>query len=360
MPTLTLEKFIKHVTKGKPVPGVLLLGSDAYLRDLCRTRLVEACVPGDARDWGVSRFSAPADSLDRILARAQTLPMLTPRQVVFVEDVEAWQGRGGKADQDDSNEEERNSTVKELAAYLDDPAPFTVLVLEAGTLDKRLRLFKTLSEKTLVVLVELGENPEERIGPAAALAQEMAREMGVELPGDAAEELSECSNGDLARIRTEISKLATYAAERRRITLADVEALVISAKKYSVWQLADLLATRERSRALEFLDRLLREGEQPAGLVGAMAWMYRKLLEAQELPPHLSGWQAARALSMRADTAELALRQSRKILRAQLLDGLTALYEADSRLKSGAASPRAVMEFLVARLTGTQSVSAAG
>ncbi len=357
MPTLAVEKFIERITKGKPVPGVLLLGSDAYLRDLCRTRLVEACVPADARDWGVSRFSAASDSLDRILARAQTLPMLTPRQVVFVEDVDAWHGRGGKADQGDSNED---STVKELAAYLDDPAPFTVLVLEAGTLDKRLRLFKTLSEKTLVVLVELGENPEERIGPAAALAQEMAREMGVELPGDAAEELSECSNGDLARIRTEISKLATYAAERRRITLADVEALVISAKKYSVWQLADLLATREGSRALEFLDSLLREGEQPAGLVGAMAWMYRKLLEAQELPPHLSGWQAARALSMRADTAELALRQSRKIPRAQLLGGLTALYEADSRLKSGAANPRAVMEFLVARLTGTQSVSAAG
>ncbi len=357
MPTLAVEKFIERFTKGKPVPGVLLLGSDAYLRELCRTRLVEACVPADARDWGVSRFSAASDSLDRILARAQTLPMLTPRQVVFVEDVEAWQGRGAKADQDDSNED---STVKELAAYLDDPAPFTVLVLEAGTLDKRLRLFKTLSEKALVVLVELGENPEERIGPAAALAQEMAREMGVKLFGDAADELSECSNGDLARIRTEIDKLATYAAERRSITLADVEALVISARKYSVWQLADLLATRERARALEFLDSLLREGEQPAGLVGALAWMYRKLLEAQDLPPHLSGWQAARALSMRADTAELALRQSRKIPRAQLLDGLAALYEADSRLKSGAANPRAVMEFLVARLTGTQAASAAG
>ena len=357
MPTLAVEKFIERITKGKPVPGVLLLGSDAYLRDLCRTRLVEACVPADARDWGVSRFSAASDSLDRILARAQTLPMLTPRQVVFVEDVDAWHGRGGKADQGDSNED---STVKELAAYLDDPAPFTVLVLEAGALDKRLRLFKTLSEKALVVLVELGENPEERIGLAAALAQEMAGEMGVKMLGDAAEELSECSNGDLARIRTEISKLATYAAERRSITLADVEALVISARKYSVWQLADLLATRERARALEFLDSLLREGEQPAGLVGALAWMYRKLLEAQELPPHLSGWQAARALSMRADTAELALRQSRKIPRAQLLDGLAALYEADSRLKSGAANPRAVMEFLVARLTGTQSASAAG
>ncbi|HEX2713083.1 MAG TPA: hypothetical protein VHM88_12870, partial [Candidatus Acidoferrales bacterium] len=57
-------------------------------------------------------------------------------------------------------------------------------------------------------------------------------------------------------------------------------------------------------------------------------------------------------LGMRAETAELALRQARKIRRQQLLEGLVALYEADSQLKSGAPNPRAIMEFLVARLTG--------
>ncbi len=130
-----------------------------------------------------------------------------------------------------------------------------------------------------------------------------------------------------------------------------MQALVISAKKYSVWQLSDVLATRQRSRALEFLDSVLREGEPAPQVVGAMAWMYRKLIQAQELTPRLPAWQAARDLGVRAETAELALRQARKIPRRQLLDGLQALYEADSRLKSGVADPRAVMEFLVAQLT---------
>ena len=44
------------------------------------------------------------------------------------------------------------------------------------------------------------------------------------------------------------------------------------------------------------------------------------------------------------------MRQSRKFARAQLTRGLEALYEADSRLKSGGTSQRAVMEFLVAQL----------
>ncbi len=340
MPAHSVEQFLGRLAKGKPVAGILLLGGERYLRDLCRARLVETYVPEEARDWGVKRFSAADDSLDRIFGEAQTLPMLAPRQVVFVEEVGALEKLGEDA-------------VKRLAAYLDDPAPFTVLVLEAAALDQRMRLAKMLGEKTLVVATQLGGEPEDREATAAAMASQMAQEMLVELDRDAAGELAESCNADLARIRNELEKLATHAGERRRITRDDVEALVIAAKKYSVWQLAEILAGDQRSRALGFLDSLLREGEQPAGLVGAMAWMYRKLIEAQEVSGSLSAWQAARRLGMRQETAELALRQSRKIPRQQLLDGLAVLYEADSRLKSGAANPRAVMEFLVARLASS-------
>jgi DNA polymerase-3 subunit delta len=350
MPALSSERFLKSVAGGKVVPGILLLGGDIYLRDLCRAKLIEAYVPEAARGWGVWRVSVAQDPIDRALNQAQSLPMLAPRQVVFDEDLESLEALG---------EEAREEAVKRLGAYLDDPAPFTVLVLEAAALDQRMKLFKMLDEKTVVVALELAAKPEDRVTAAAAMALQMAREMGVELVRDAAEELAEALDGNLAGICNELAKLAAYAGDCRQVTRADVEALVVSARKYSVWQLAEMLGSGQRSRALEFLDSLLREGEQPAGLVGAMAWMYRKLLEAQELPAHLSGWQAARQLGMRPETAELALRQSRKIRRPQLLEGLAALSEADNRLKSGGVMHRAVMEFLVARLTGGARVSAA-
>ena len=59
--------------------------------------------------------------------------------------------------------------------------------------------------------------------------------------------------------------------------------MVISEKTTTVWELADLLAARKSAKALEFLDRLLRDGEEPLPMVGAMAWMYRKLIEASEV-----------------------------------------------------------------------------
>jgi DNA polymerase III subunit delta len=151
-------------------------------------------------------------------------------------------------------------------------------------------------------------------------------------------------------MRIELEKLTTYA-RGRKVTSADIEALVLAARKNTVWQLADMLGTRRRDAALAFLDNLLREGEEPVGLVGALAWMYRKLVEARDLPAHTSGFQAARMLQMRPESAEAAVRQAHRIPKADLLAGLVALAEADSQLKSSNPNPRAMLEFLVARLT---------
>jgi DNA polymerase III delta subunit len=134
--------------------------------------------------------------------------------------------------------------------------------------------------------------------------------------------------------------------------------MVISDKKTTVWDLADILATRKSAKALEFLDRLLRDGEEPLSMVGALAWMFRKLIEASELKGVSNGYQAARVLNMNPQQAELALQASRKIPKAQLLAGLRALQRADDRLKGGAQDVRAVMEFLVSELS-TGAVKAA-
>ena len=341
MPAISAEQVVARLAQGKPVPAILLLGPDGYLRETCRQQIIEVVVEQAARPWAVEHFSAGEDELSHILSRARMMPMLAPRQVIVLTDLEAIEQQA---------ESKREAAVAELGEYLVSPAPFTVLVLEAAVLDQRMRLAKLLAEQALVVAAELPREPQERLRVAARLTLQMATQQEAAMDADAAEELADLCNGDLAAVRTEIAKLATYAGPGQRIRRADVEALVVAEKKYSVWELADMLATRQLERALEFLDSLLREGEPAPALVGAMAWMYRKLLEAQGLGPGVSAGQAAGRLGMRRETAEMALRQAQKIPRRYLVSGLRALYEADSRLKSGTKNERAVMEFLLAQL----------
>jgi DNA polymerase-3 subunit delta len=346
MPAGSPERLIESLRKGTPPAAVLLLGSDSYLRELCRTKIIDASVPEGARDWAVARLSARDAGWDEILNRASTLPMLAPRQVILVDGAESVERLG---------EESRDEILKALSEYFASPAPFTLLVIEAAALDRRQKFFKLLSDKSLVVELAIGEES------APALATQMARDLGVELDRDAALLLAEILNGEPARMHIELEKLSTHAGAPNsgaQITLQEVETLVVNARRNTVWQLADMLVSRNRAGALDFLDNLLREGEEPAGIVGALAWTYRKLIEARELPAHTAGYQAARQLGMRPDAAEAAVRQSHRVPKAELLAGLAALAEADSAFKSRNPDPHATMQFLVARLTTSATANA--
>ena len=342
MARISQKELLARLEKGKAIPAILLLGEEPYLRDACRAQLIEKFVPEAARAWAVSRYSADRGETQAALEQAQTLPMLARLQIVFLEEAEAIEKFG---------EKNREEAVAQLEAYLEDPAPFTVFVAEATGLDQRMKLGKLLAEKTLVVECGLGESLNERQAAAVALARAIAKEQEVEFEKGAAEDLAEFVAADLLRLKTEIDKLATYAAEKKLIRREDVSALVVSEKTTTVWELADMLASRQSKKALEFLDRLLRDGEEPLPMLGAMTWMYRKLIEASEVKGVTNGWQAARALGMRPEQAELALQNARKISKPRLLDGLRALQKADDRLKRGGEDSRAVMEFLVTELT---------
>jgi DNA polymerase III subunit delta len=345
MPKVSTQELLARLQKGGALPALLLLGEEPYLRDACRAQLIEAFVPEASRTWAVSRYSADRGEAQAALEQAQTMPMLSPKQVVFLENVETIE---------ELAEKKRDAAVEQLEAYFRDPSPFTVLVLEATRLDQRMRLGKLLAEKTLVVEVGLGENPEQRQAAAVLLAQSMAKDEGVTFEKAAAEDLAEFVSADLQRLQTEIAKLVTYIGDRKLIRRDDVATMVISEKTTTVWELANMLGNRQGGTALDFLDRLLREGEAPLQILGAITWMYRKIIEASEVRAG-NGWQAARALGMRPEQAELALQASRKIPRVKLLAGLRALQYADDRLKRGSEDARAVMEFLLADLSSAPS-----
>ena len=380
MPRVSHTELLARLSKGRLIPAILLLGDEPFLRDECRAQLIDKFVPEAARAWAISRYSADRGETRSALEQAQTLPMLARQQVVFLEDVEEIEKLG---------EKNRDAATDLLEAYLDNPAPFTVLVLEATQLDMRMKLAKLLAEKTLVVDVCLGSDPDQRLAAAVSLARSLAKEQGIDFEPGAAEDLADFVAADLLRLKTEIEKLATFVgarksetaerlgkseiverpdksqiAERDRrdrkvIRKQDVSALVISEKSTTVWELADLLASRRPGQALEFLHRLLRDGEEPLQMLGAITWMYRKLIEASEFKGVANGWQASRALQMRPEQAELAVQSARRIPKQRLLQGLLALQQADDRLKGGADDPHAVMEFLVATLAAPTAKTAA-
>jgi len=332
---LSPDRFLQQIAQGKPVPAIVLHGTDSYLLEMCRKKIVAAYVPESLRDWALTRMSAREAGWEEVVGRARMLPMLAECQVIFVEDTEAVERMSEKG---------RDEVVKLIGDYLDAPAPFTVLVLEAKSLDSRLKVSKLLAEKA--VIVELEITPQ----AAAALAEQLAAELGAKIDRLAAAHLAEMVNGEPARIQMEIEKLAAYTQGAALITLKDVDALVVSEKRNRVWDLTDMLASGRRQDAFAFLENLLREGEPPPMIVGALAGTYRRLIEAREIPVTTNKFHAAQRLRMPPEAAEVALRNAHRIPKKRLLAAIASLADADSQLKSSNPDPRALLEFLLVQL----------
>ena len=98
--------------------------------------------------------------------------------------------------------------------------------------------------------------PEEARREAAAIA----RRGGLNIDQPIIELLVEALGADLTRIATEVEKFALYAGGRP-VTEEDLALLVPDARASTVFALVGALGRRDRSRSLEILDTLFRDGE---------------------------------------------------------------------------------------------------
>lgn len=311
----------------------LIVGEDSYLRTFQREEIIAAHVPEEARAFAVAEFSLERTLLAEALSLAATRPMLSPRQVLVLSEVEAL---------DDEQ-------VAQLEQYFAAPTDFTVLVFEAKRLDRRTRAARLLLEHCRL---QIADSPDDYA--AVGAAEQFARELGLRLDRETAEELVFALGNDQGRLRAELEKLRAYVGEKRAVTAKDVVAVVSPARQFSVFDLVDLLAERRQAEALARLRRLLEGGESPVGIVGLLAWLYRQLWQAWALPQGTSVGKAAQILRVPRSRVEGLLRQARKFSPDELRRAFAALLEADVALKSSPANPAAVLEMLVVQLTNAR------
>ena len=88
---------------------------------------------------------------------------------------------------------------------------------------------------------------------------------------------------DLQKIVNELEKVEIFIKEKKTITFEDVKTVVGDFREYTSFDLAAAVGAKNREKALLILTRLLQEGEAPVGLLGSIAWNFRRLLQAKSM-----------------------------------------------------------------------------
>ncbi len=355
------ERFVAEIATaanntGQLRPGYILAGDEAFLYERCRRAVLQAFVPPEMRDFCLSDLDLAETNIFEALDRAQTPSLMAPFQVLFIRNLKTLYTRGAKKEE-----------FAAIDAYFRSPNPQALLLFVADHIrissdprrmdmqdkDRFERIRETLGDGC--GLVELARVDE---GDATRWLAAEAEKHQVRFDTDAARELADALGADMMLIASEFEKLLLYAGERGRITLGDVETMVLAAKQRSLYELTDAISAKDKPRALMLLDGLLNAsdgGEDSAiGHLYMLARTFRQMLVILEKNVRDSRaiWQALwQGFRMPPFAADDLIRQARRYRsRTGLTRALRLIARADLELRSSPPDKRLVLERLVLEL----------
>lgn len=313
-------------------PVYIIHGDDPYLRHEALKVVVQATIPGDEADIGVSRFQGDSAALADVLDELRTLPFFSKRRVVLVDDADPFVSKHRK----------------ELESYFESPSETGNLILIVKSLPSNTRLAKLTAKAGLAI--DCSTPKEADLLPWMT---KHAASLKTKLEPAAARLLLELVGPELGLLAAEIDKLSIYTADSGTIRRGDVARLVEAGRLENVWKVLNAATEGDGSLAAKLLDDLISSGEHPVPLLAAMVSSLLKVHHAGRLrAARLSLADACRAAGIAPFAVERTGRQHGHLGPGRV-DRLPAvLLKADLDIKGGSQlEPRVVLETLIVWLS---------
>ena len=344
---MTPAQFLTRMERGEIAPAYLFIGPEAYQRRRARRALLKA--------HAVTQYDLAETSLAEVIDDARALSLFASERVILAGNAEAALPRT-RADEDAGDGEAAAGSADLLTTYLKDPTPGVVLVFDAPRFDFEGE-DKKKQERVRKFYASAGDPVEFKRASADDARREataLARRAGLSIDPAMVDLLVEALAADLTRIAVEVEKMALYT-QGRQVTEEDLGLLVPDARATTIFALVGALGRRDRSRSLEILDTLFRDGEYLPVALSFLSAQFRAALVAKEAglrsPQQIQGHFARMGVQMWSSRAEQVFQTVAKFSKSQLERAMQLTFEADKDLRSARPDDRIVMEQFILRLT---------
>ena len=223
---------------------------------------------------------------------------------------------------------------KELENFAERPCESGILLLQVKTWPSTTRLAKLVEKAGLSI--DCSSPKESDLVPW--ISQVASTRFGAQLDPAEARLLLELVGPESGILVAELEKLSIYVAESKRIDKKAILKLVGAGRVETIWKTLDAALGGQAKLAIELLDRLLTDGEEPVGLLAAMSASLLKLHHAGGLrAARLSVDEACRLAGIPSFAVEKTRKQHAHLGPARVDQLPNSLQRADFDLKGGSA-----------------------
>jgi DNA polymerase-3 subunit delta len=288
-------------------------------------------IRGKYSEFNYERINGEKGELDKVIPALTTPPLLGGDRLVVIDSLKY----------DDEDEEKLFGVLKDL-----DESVRLIFIYYEG-LDKRRKFFKLIEK--IGEVKEFKSFTEWEQDKVLAWIANRVKFYGKKMGGHAADLLTEIVGGNLRMLDKEIEKIATYIGDRDLIDEKDVSKLASSGEA-DAFALSNALRDKNTREAVECLNRLFKDNQDPHMLIGMLAKLYRMLIQVKYLEDKgLGQYDIARELSAKPFFIKKCQEKTGKFTLKELAKDIMMLHRADLKMKSGS-PPRLTMEMLIPEL----------
>lgn len=303
----------------------LLYGDETYLKRYYKNKLKESVLPpGDTMNF--SSFDANSFDPKEVMGLCDTMPFFADHRLVMVEDSGTFK-----------------SANDELISYIENIPDSVVLVFCEENVDKRGKMYKTVSKKGRAVEMK-------RLTPS-----EMERWVVGRLKRDnrriskSAYDLFVSKVGDsLESIDKELEKLISYTYGREDITEKDVEDLCTVTVESKVFDMIDAVVAGQAAKALDLYFDMLTLKEPPMRILFLISRQYSLLLKTRLLLDEKTPRpEIGSRLGITDWVAGKCIRMSGRYTAAGLKKCVEKCAEAEEAVKTGRMNDKLSVELII-------------
>ncbi len=243
---------------------VFLIVGDPFLRTQKAKAIAAEIEKKSGGELARQAFNLDEIPFEAALAAARTLPLFSSGQVIHIQGAETL----------------KEPDLAVLAAYLENPASGTTLILEADELKGASELQKLIKAKGQLILLA---KDEARGAGAAFIQQKLVQYRKTMAPGAKARVLAMCGDAVMF-LDTILERLVQFAGDRPEIDEDMVNRFEENWTEMDVFKLTNALVDRDPARALKVFRDLMEFYEADLfSLVGILHWQLRQLWQAAML-----------------------------------------------------------------------------
>ncbi len=235
-----VKRIVADIKKGNISPIYFLMGEEPYYIDAISDYIENNILSEEEKGFNQMTLYGRDVSVDEIVSNAKRYPMMAERQVVIVKEAQ-----------------DLSRTIDKLEAYVKNPQPTTVLVInyKYKKLDKRKAVYKAIKKSGVVF-----ESKKLYDNQIPEWIRRVLSGQNYTITPKASQMLVEFLGTDLSKITNELNKLKIILPEGTQITPEHIEKNIGISKDYNNFELRKAIGYRDTVRAFKIINYF---GENP-------------------------------------------------------------------------------------------------